>query len=333
MVSINKVEVNSSYSQLSVQETGRKEVKSRGLYPSNMKLTSIEKVGLAIKITSLMRYVSHAICSGIRSLKTYRPLEPVKIFLLATIPMSIHNIATNVMGVKGSTTNEKVDVGLNIVSEVGSIGDVIGVSMDGLVSVGLVAAKVAVWATPLFLVGMGLELGGLVLTTKNLVEIHKFSKTFKESANLKSKVENYALEHFSQGVALINEQSQKERSFVSKHFGIGSEKLIGMLQDIEGKAKEVFASDDEGRKAKYLHKMKSTLEFLDKRMTTLKWSKAFTIMVTTISFVAVGVLLFTPAAPLGFALLGLGAALGITHYFKMKVLTKEFENELEFAAT
>lgn len=292
--------------------------------------TSVQEVvGLSISASSFLRHTVHSICESIRSIKNARPLESFKIVLLLSVPISIKSIGESVLSIKGSNNSEKVDAVLNIVSEVGTIADVIATSAEGFIPLGLATVKIAVWATPLFLVALGLEMAGLVLTTKNLIETHRFSKTFEKSADLTRKVEEYSVKHFASGVASIVEGTRKGRTFVTKHFGVASENLHARLEKIQKKATEVFASTDEVRKEKYRHKMKRTMELLDKRMTTMKWSRAATITLVVLAVIGVAVLMLTPAAPVGFAILGVAAALSITHYLTMRSLDGKFEREMK----
>lgn len=289
-----------------------------------------KKVSLSAQVTSIFRYLANSIHpSKLATLNHNRIGDPLKVVLFVKLPLSILSIINSIRGFKESSLNEKCEDVLNVISEVGNLADNVATATDGLAAIGLTTAKVVVWTSPLFIVGLTLQTAGLVLTTKSLVETHIFSKAFKKSVALKEKVETYALHHFASGVDLIVERSSKGKRFVSKHFGVKSDQLMARLNKIKIKAETLEKSGDQEKKLKIQSKMKRTVELLDRRMMVMKKSKALTIVATTISIIGIIVLLTTPAAPVGFVLLGIGSIIELTHYFKMRSMTKQFKADMK----
>lgn len=229
---------------------------------------------------------------------------------------------------KPLSTSEKVDRGLVTTSIAGTFSGIIASTVKGLTRVGLASPKVTAWATPLIFVAIVLHSAGIALKAKSLFETHMFSKTFAKSAAVKEKVENYTIQHFSSAVALINGRSECERHFVKMHFDIDSEKLKSSLKKINAQAEKIFNSNDSHAKENCQRRMKRTVELLDERLLTIKKSKALVLTVALVSIVGTIVLMTTPAAPVGLALIGAGIALEVGHYFKIRSLKEKFERDM-----
>lgn len=285
-----------------------------------------KKLSLGVKAVSFFRYTAHAICALVKA-PNRKPLEPLKLLFYVNIPVALNNIFNQLGSVRGLTANEKIDTALDVTSEVGRVGDSLATGIEGLGSVGLVNLQPLYWVSPLFIVGVGLQIAGILALSKSLVETHLFSRKFSKVVDLTKKGSDYSVADFTLGLEMVQNRSRKEKSFVLKHFGVDSKKLLGPLYKIKKLAENSFFHSS-AKVGESEDKMKAAMELLSKRLTATKWSKALTILIGTVTLIGVGVLLFTPAAPVGFALLAIGSVAAIRYYFAVKAQTAQFEEEL-----
>ena len=234
--------------------------------------------------------------------------KTLKFACIAAVPFAIGSTVRAIRSFKGASTSEKIDASLQIVSATGVVVGVTSSIAEGLVGVGKVAAKEIIWATPLAIVGAALGCADIALSAKHLIEGYKFSKAFHRA------VGDSSPENYKEVVELIKYNQESKKSFIRKYLGVDAVKLIGNLEKIE----------EEGDSAK----MKSAIKMLADRLTFERKSQALSLLTSVVSVIAFG-LLFSPAAPLGFALLALSTVSSVSNLVMKTFSTKDFKDKLQ----
>ena len=285
-----------------------------------------EKITLAVKAVNLFRYIGCTSTHLLNNTKHLPMVGALKLVKLGEVPLTVHEMFSSFFSAK-TTINEKVDTGLSLVSDVGSLTDVATSTMEGLIAVGVVAKEAGKWITPVSIVVLAMEGIEMIFLTKSLIEMHRFSKIFTEASSLDKSLEEVTIENFTKIRELILEKTSQEKSFISKHFKTDADKLNERLLVIESEAKTLFASESTEERLEGNHKVQTTIELLSKRMTVKKWSNALNLLIISISVIGFG-LLFSPCPPIGFAFLAVSGVLSLLNFFLEKALTSEFEKEL-----
>lgn len=286
-----------------------------------------EKISVAVKLAGVVRNIGNTSKEMLNNSKRLPVVGVLKLTAIALIPLTIYEIASSIFSVVKTSFNEKLDIALNVISNLGSLLDITGTIAEGLSAIKVVAKSAVHWAGPLGIVATVIESVGMALKTKNLIETERFSKIFKETAGLDLSDEEYSLENYKKARELVAEKHSQEKTFVSKHLSTDGEKLNERLLAIESEAKEFLASNNLEDVLKGKNKLKTTMQSLSQRMTTKKWSTGLSLLASTISIIGFG-LLFSPLPPVGMAFLALSSILSIINLFMQKAQTKSFEKGL-----
>lgn len=289
----------------------------------------VEYVTFSCSLIKGIRFVLSAASDFLPLVPSPQALSSLKFVSGVSIPIALYQMSENIVKVAKGTFNEKIDVFLDTTFNLGLVGDSISCIASGLEGVGLVAAKSMMWATPLAIVSVSLEVAGIVLNIKESVENFIFRGQLSKVAGLNKRVEHYEIEDYRKGFDFLVEKRKKERTFLNKHFRINEKKLLNRLVDIENEAREKIQSAnsflvDEGKSL--LH---NTMSALKRRVTTRMISNTLAILSGVTSIVGLSIIMFTPIAPLGYAFLAVGVVLGIAKVVFDYETTRRFENELQ----
>ena len=234
-------------------------------------------------------------------------LGPARLISGGTVLMKINTIAHSIFDFFKGNWNEKIDNSLVVISEVGAIGDAISTFAQGLESVGAVAAKSILWATPLLIVSMGLEVAGIALGLKGLVETHFLaSKLFKGK-----KAKECTIDDYHEAMCYMEKRREKERFFDRKFFK-ADQRLGDRLSEIEVEAENKLSSSDPRVREQGANLIRRTVSALKGRLTARIISYAVGIVAAITCLVGLTILLAVPSLqPLGFALLAVGITLSL----------------------
>ena len=111
--------------------------------------SNLEKLSLTSRTAGLVRTIG---CTSKKMLDNAKNLPVVgvlKLIGLGLLPLTIYEFATGIFSAFKSSLNEKIDVAFSTIATLGSIGDVIADTAEGLSAVGAVGASSVAWTTPL----------------------------------------------------------------------------------------------------------------------------------------------------------------------------------------
>jgi hypothetical protein len=252
----------------------------------------------------------------------------LKLVGIGLLPLTIYEFAKGILSGFKSSLNEKIDAAFGAIVSLGSIGDVIADTAEGLSAVGAVEVSSVAWATPLAIASAVIQSLGLVLTVKNMIESRRFTATFVKTAALYKPVREYSLRDYKNVQRLLRHRVADEKSFIDKHFKTDSGKLLERLEAIKLEAKALMASGNFADVLKGKRKLHSTMHKLKGRITLIKRSHYSNFLASFMGLVGFG-LLFSPCPPSGLLLVALSSVLSIRNFFSDKVQTSLFERSLE----
>lgn len=289
----------------------------------------VEYVTFSCSLIKGIRFVLSAVADFLPLAPNPQALSSLKFVSGVNIPIALYQMSENIVKVAKGTLNEKIDVFLDTTFNLGLIGDSISGVGSALEGVGLVAAKSMMWATPLAIVSVSLEVAGIVLNIKESVENFIFRGQLSKEAGLDKTVEHYGVEDYRKGFDFLVQQRTRERSFLNKHFRVNDKKLLNRLRDIESEAREKIQSANSFLVNEGKSLLHNTMSALKRRVTTRMISNTLAILSGVTSIVGLFIILFTPIAPLGYAFLAIGVVLGIAKVAFDYETTRRFENELQ----
>jgi len=286
-----------------------------------------EKVKLSIKAITLARYIGSSSKKMLANGRHLPVVGALKLMKLPLIPLSLHAIKSAFSSKNTLTGNEKIDRGLDVAASIGTVGDTVVSLGEGLKALGAVTSHAIWWATPLVVVSAVLEAAGLILLVKTMLETRRFSRLFEQASGSKKPNEVYTLEDFTRVRLMIEEKSQQEASFISKHLKTDGKRLNKRLEQIDQTVQRLLSSSDEQEVLKGQRQLQTTMETLKGRIKTKQQSAALSILTGVVSLVAFG-LLFTPAGLVGYGLLAGSGAVSLGNFFNDKAKTRQFEQTL-----
>jgi len=285
-----------------------------------------ETVSLSVKLLQIIRYIGES-SKQLLSNAAGKPIAGILVLTtVANLPFALHELAMSVYNIAKTTLNEKIDIFLGAVSNIGGVLDVVANIGEGLAAVGSVAVKTVTWATPLSIAAAAIESIGMVLTAKKMMETVQFSKAFHQAAKLTESSEDKSA-NYKKVCQLILEGQSQESSFIGKHFGVDSEKLEQRLLEIEQEANLKLSSEDEEVVEEGKQILQTTMQTLSSRITRTNWSHALSLLASTVSIIGFGIL-FSPCPPAGFILLAVSSVVSIGSYFVNKYLDIGFEEDM-----
>lgn len=285
-----------------------------------------EKFWLVSRMAALANYIGNTSRHMLANARNTHISGSLQLFSLGCVPIVIAGIASGLFSSLKTTVNEKIDIGLDIAASIGSLGEIAADTADGLAAVGAVASG-ALWTTPLAIASAVIQGLGMILTTKNLVETHRFSVLFHKESGLSKSLREYSLEDYTKIRQLIVERHEQEKSFVGKHFDTDGGKLVERLLAIETAAKAALSSGISKEVLRGKHMLKATMQKLANKMTDKKWSHSVSLLAGTVSYIGFGVL-FSPLAPIGYGMLATSGVISLTNFFMDKFNGWRFEKLL-----
>lgn len=283
-------------------------------------LVQPEIVTVPSKVASAVRYLTNA-SKDIASPGGKELLSGLRFFAIVYVPLAIHSLANSIFDLLSATDSSKVDAGLTAVSEVGNLGDATATFCKGLGAVGLVAAEAVSWATPLCIASSCLTLAGVVVLTKHIAEKTRFQNKFVEEAGLVKNENSYTLEDFKKGINFVKEGSN------TKKFYDDETKLMERLSQIQITAEKKLSSQDKTENEEGQKILHTTMNSLKNRISTKKWSDALSLLAAAVGLIGF-VIIFTPLAPVGLALLGISPIISLGNLAYRKIRTQQFEEAL-----
>lgn len=277
--------------------------------------------------------VSHVVLKFILESKFVNHLlNTIKLFSVAAIPFALYDIGANIIELFKGSLGEKLEAFLQIISDIGIIGECVGTFALALERFGAYSAQAVSWVTPLFVVCLFLSLANIALYLKNMVEstwlLYQIDRKVKHKNELFKTVEDYQ--------PLFDYLRNRNDRFYSKHFKVGGSQLGPRLDQIWNEALAIDANPQ----STVQDREKAVLQ-LKNAVKTLKVQKIMRLAVTSILIGSsalgfAGGLMFclTPGLN-GFAyflLIG-GVGVGITAFAVGTIGTRRFRKNLGIPKT
>lgn len=288
-----------------------------------------DKVLLSVKVGNVARHTINFLKEFFRSGTPGMFPNFLKVATVVTIPYNLLQIVESIKDFVKSRLIERIDAGLNIVANVGAIGEAITTFVEGLGVIGAVAVNALSWLTPVMGVSLVFQTAGIGMTIKSMRETSRFNKIFQETAGLKKDVSDYTLDDFKNALNMIGEKRIEQDKFITKHFRTDENKFADRLLAIESEAERMIASNDAHEVLAGKRLLQTTMQNLSARMSNKISSDVLSLISGAISYLGVA-LLFTPVPGVGFGLLALSGAVSLTGYLVDRKDTQHFENALGY---
>lgn len=233
-----------------------------------------------------------------------RFVKGTRLFSFFSLPISLVNMAKGgyelALSAKKKNYAEIAEQALNVTSSLGDLSFGISTCIDGLIASKIIESTAALTTASTYLTGIGaiLSVAAIGLQSKFIYESVKFK-------NRISKV--FGSEEKTDFKAVLKEVDKLSNSRLGRTVGVSDgEKLKARLHSIfERNSKPV-------ENANHKKNLIDTVKALKKRVKWNNIGRALKITAAVISLIALAVLLFTPAAPVGYALMALATAIGLS---------------------
>lgn len=275
-----------------------------GVFSSFTKLS-----GMTNGLLNLVKNVSQAVLGFLLKSKfVYQVLNAIKLLPIIAIPFAIYDILVNFIQSIKRPISEKIDALLQIVADVGIIGECIATFAHGLERVGAVSLHAIRWTTPLFAVSLALSVATAIAYAKGLVEsawtLRQLSKKVQSTSD-KKQIEDFR--------PLFEYLENKNNRFLRKQFRIDPAQLRDKLATAWKNAQEVLKKSEstELEKQKSVQKLSKIVKSM--KQQTISQIAIRSLLISSCLFGIVGgfVLLFTPAAPVAYGLMVGGVTLSL----------------------
>lgn len=224
--------------------------------------------------------------------------------------------------------SEKIDAGLRIGNAIQGLGNATEKLAHGLNVVGAVTKEAISWIKPLSYVGIGMEAFSMAFGIKAIVEISRVEDEFAVASAIDKSPAVYTLQDYRNGLRYIEEQREKNKSFLVKMFDIDEDKLGDYLVDIEVKAAERLRSSDEDEHRKARETLHSGMRAINKRLLQKKRTHWVELIASIVGLIAFA-LIFTPAMPLSLVLGAGSFVASIARFLIDRYQKKRFLSDLE----
>lgn len=242
---------------------------------------------------------------------------------IISIPFSLYNarnemrsILVEQRGENRLTRSEKINSGLRFIEYVAATGDSTAALLNGLEKIASIAKGVLIVSAAISGVCTFLWLASIVLQSRQLAKgkeiLAQMEKAVSGARNAKSGYKQ-ALENFTKRHVKEIEQSLNVDS------GRGVKHTIGKIIQASNRARNPKSSEK---------MLGMTVEVLSTRIKQKNFSSKLAILSSSINFIALTILMFSPAAPLGLMLLGIAAIITIGKAIKEYREVNAFESRL-----
>ena len=281
-----------------------------------------------LPLLGIVRFTSEAASDALPEDSKYMIwIRRFKVLSAFTLPVSVVEVALGVYHVGKAIFAQKdwstaADEAIGVVEKISSISDNVATVIWGIQEFGLLTqAGVSIAATCLSGVGSVLSAASIALSLKHMVEGLVFY------TRLRSRFRNFKEnpESFKNGVEFIE---GKRNSGLQRNLGVGDgAKFKTRMKAIW----EHYENDKHSEQSK---------KNLQKAMNAFTWHTVLrtlnhTLAITAgvVSIVATAILIFTPLAPLGYAMIAAAAAIGIYVLISGKISTFCFEHRIKGLAS
>lgn len=263
-----------------------------------------------------------AIFPRIASSNTVQKIGKVCSFIpVVSIPFSMYGARNELRNIRLQGQQqldryEKINSGLRIVEYVAATGDSLSTLLTALEKIALIAKGALVFASVISGISTILWLASIPLQLRQLAKgkeiLAQMNKVINETKITK---EGYAraLELFSKKHIRAIEQSLNVES------GKEVKHTIDKIVQASHRARNVERSEE---------LLKKTVDTLRTRIQQKNFSTKLGILISAVNFIALTILMFSPAAPIGFALLAIGAIVTLAKAIKEYRETSRFEKRL-----
>lgn len=290
-------------------------------------------VGTSLATSSLVRHTNEMVSVPAKTPKSIMDkFRSMKLAVAAAAPFTAYGMVQSGKTLASSASKrDKVDAALLMVGSVGDLGDMACTFAEGLRAVGAVAESAVAWTTPV----MGVS--AVVSSVAAGVHIHgwargrKFMNLMNDVMDKKKGVKTvYTHEQLGKLKDYLNTRSDRA---IKRFFGVRADQLMNRLDRI---FKETNTKIFPKKTSKVSEKdKKETLDPVDKTVKALKGrvqskirSHRLGLLSTIISLIATAILLFTPLAPLGFALYAVCTVLSIATMIHDRVAANRFKKAM-----
>lgn len=269
-------------------------------------------------LLSIITFIVHT-ALGIKTNPSDSPkanavLTNAKLLIGAAIPCALFSIYASGKALsKAQTYDEKEDLSLDFVENVGWLGDSIASFFRGLTTTGYLRAV----APAVFPLALGSAVLSGVSIFKNGKNLDKSRILLKE---VRKKDTNEALDHIAKG----------DDYAVKTHFNAASGKdMKDTITKISTLSREILANKEVKEDEKESIKQKSSqfLKLLTDRIKSKNFTHRLAMLSMTVQLVGLAILAFVGAAALGYGLLAIGAMISLAKFFNEKKQHELFSKE------
>lgn len=240
-----------------------------------------------------------------------KSVEATRFFIFTALPFTCYNLYKGCRDLILGPKNEKIDAGLMLASEVGSLGDCAVAFATGLEILGQFKTN-ASWVIPLAAVSTALSVAAIIAQVKGWWESRLFLKNVLKNNDMHER-ENFSFDHYKKIFEDINSQENK---VLQQQFKVSGNKLKKKIHSLWTDANKQLVSTNESEKTQAKAQLKQTIKLLKDRVETKKRSHTLAIIAAVVGLIATVILLCTPLAPLalataGYTLLALSSVVSI----------------------
>lgn len=243
-------------------------------------------------------------------------------FILNSLASKVDRVAQVIKKPKKFSPEDKLDLGLEVASNVGDLGNNIASVASALAALNLVPAASVAWTTPLGYAMIPLAVAGYVLSVKNFVQASIFTSEFNKATHKKE-----AGEALDNTIELLKNNQARNKKYVKKYLDADAEKLLPRLEQVQRAAKEKIESGntvfvEQGKK-----EQAQAMRALKERVSTQIANQALGVLIGTIAMIATAIL-FTPVSWVSTILFAGIGVVSLGMFIAGKIQAKRLEKDL-----
>lgn len=227
---------------------------------------------------------------------------------------------------------QKIDYALSLISSIGTEILCAKIFSEGLVGLHLLPKSFAAKTISMYSIGATLEIAGVALEGKGLVETRSFTKEFDTA----SKIDKWMtynkgthLAAYREVRLLIATKKSQDQHFVTKYLWADESQLNATLDAVEVVATQKIQSTDPAENAVGENSLKTTLQALKERISVKKWSHALRILANSVGIIGIYMILSASTFTLGCGFSALGAAVALASIAYRNHMANKFNTALK----
>lgn len=255
-------------------------------------------------------------------------LKITKMFEVALLPFIIANLAKDIGQLMHGDRSARVDSGISIADEVGTLGGSLTTFAIGLATFGTVSSRVLEWATPLYLVSSILSVATVVRSVRTCSKVKRFKRQF-ERAISGDRSDLYAtMCSYQDMIFLIKKKNLKDKEFSRNVFNCSHDKLMERLTAIQKEVLEKLSSADPKEVLECRDRLNLIIKKMSRKIDSVGRSSKLAAIVSVVSFIGAIALFASPIAPIAYGFIGLGILLNVSNLIYHKISDYKFTHGL-----